>query len=105
MSKYTSAPAISISAEEVEQLSAPFVIEVAGEQFALKGVNSLSLDDFGMIIDTADSDVTKLPPLLAYDEPSEGFLRSCGAGVLKEIFLHWMESQKVSLGESSSSGS
>ncbi len=103
MSKYSQPAALVITGDEVEQLTAPFVVEVAGKAYALKSPNSVTLDDFGEIVDVAEEDLSKLPPLLAHDKPSETFLRTCGIGVMRLIFERWIESQHVTLGESSSS--
>lgn len=103
MSKYKSAPAVVISAEQIEELEQPFVVDAGGKQYALKSVNAFSIDDFSQVADIAMEDVSKLPPLIAYDKDSEKFLRTCGAGLLKAIVTRWMDSQGVTLGESESS--
>lgn len=98
-------PSVVITADELADLEAPFVVDVAGEQYALKSINGFSVDDASDIADIAEEDVVKVLPLIAVDKESEEFLRSCGSGVLKAVIRSWFESQDVSLGESGSSAS
>lgn len=101
--KYSRPASVTISAEEMEEIAEPFVIEVAGKQYALKSPNAMSLDDFGEAVDMAEADLAKIPPMLAYDKASEQFLRHCGIGIMRVIFEKWIDTTDVTLGESSSS--
>lgn len=104
MSRYGKAvPAVVITADQLADLQAPFVVEVAGEQYGLKSINGFSIEDAVALGEIADEDVLKLLPAIAADEESEVFLREVGSGVLKAIIRSWFDSQDVSLGESGSS--
>jgi len=103
--KYGVKPAVVITADELADIEAPFVVDIAGRQYALKSINGFSLDDASDIGDIANEDALKALPLIAYDEESEEFLRKAGSGILKAVLRSWFESQEVTLGESGSSES
>lgn len=103
MSTYKSKPALVISADEYDELLAPWVFEIAGKQHALQSINSLSLDDLEGVMSAADDDVRDGLCKVAADEESSAFVAGLGIGVLRKVFEAWMKAQDVGLGESDSS--
>lgn len=100
---YGVAPEFSIEGDELDALLQPFVFSIGGEQYALKSVNSFSIDDYGDVLDLAEEDVAKVVGLVALDDRTTDFLKSTGAVIVKRVLQQWIASQGVTPGESDSS--
>lgn len=97
------APALVISADEVDDLLKPYVVEVAGDVIALKSKDSFTIDDYGDVVDMAAEDIAKAVGVIAADEESADKLRKLGISLLRRILDGWIAATGVTPGESESS--
>lgn len=96
-------PALTITADEVEDLLKPYVFEISGEVYALKSTDAFTVEDYGTIIDDATEDLVTVIDTIAFDERSSKALRTVGITIMRRVFEGWVASQGVGPGESESS--
>lgn len=106
MSNYKNLPpALEITVDEINDLTLPYVVAVAGKTYALKSANSFSLDDYYRLAEQADLDPREVIDTIAIDKATNTFLRSTGQGVLTRILKAWFQTVGVTPGESDGSES
>lgn len=103
MTKYASKPSFVISESEFDEILAPWVFEIKGEQYAFNSINSFSLDDLEKVAKEADEDVAKGLQQVAFDDKTKAFIPTLGIGILRKLFEEWTKAQELKPGESDGS--
>lgn len=96
-------PALVITAEEVAEATAPFVIAYAGTTYQLRNPNALSVDDAVAVGKTSEDSMLDALAMVADDDKTAAWLRSMPNVFLAKVFKAWDEQFGVDSGESDGS--